>query len=778
MGKCYSCFRAQFKPNEGKTAGLPLVPRKPDVPAELPRPPSVDSNISPEKASEDAVLVVQNINYHIDDNVTEHYTGDYDIVQSENPSLVIRRGFQFKIGVTFNRSYDEGKDAVCLVFTAKDAATPSYAQGTMIFCPVMPSENAVPSDGWQIKLLSSEESKIELEVTTTPSCIVGAWTLEVDTKVRNEREEQAKSLRYTSQQPVYILFNPWCKQDTVYMSDSEHRKEYVLNDGGLIWRGTNNSLRPTVWNYGQFEENVLECSCYLLGQVAKLSAIARADPVKVVRHISAVVNSPDDHGVLVGNWSNDYGGGQAPTYWSGSVVILQQYYKAKKSVKYGQCWVFSGVVTTVCRALGIPARSITNFASAHDTHNSLTVDFFYDKDGEPLEKLNIDSVWNFHVWNEVWMERPDLEPGGYSGWQAIDATPQEESDGQYRCGPCSVAAIKRGEIQKAYDAPFIFAEVNADKVYWRYLGRNNPLKLISKKTKAIGQFISTKAVGSYDREDLTEEYKHRENTNEEREVMLRALRQSGNVFSRYYLNDEFEDVTFDFELIDDIVIGSSFNVKLRIKNKGEEKKSYTVTGALAVHTVLYTGELKSAVKKHRFEEKIAEETEKEITLQVSYDDYERALVDQASFNILAMAQVEETGFDYFAQDDFRVRKPDIKIEVEGDPTQGEEFQVTAKLKNPLSKALKKGVFTIEGPGLGKPLKLNVKGDVLPDATAEVTCKMTPKTSGEKNIVAKFWTRELYDVDGYKVIQVKPKPEPENLKPEPEVIKPAENELTN
>lgn len=49
-------------------------------------------------------------------------------------------------------------------------------------------------------------------------------------------------------------------------------------------------------------------------------------------------------------------------------------------------------------------------------------------------------------------------------------------------------------------------------------------------------------------------------TREEREVMLRALRQSGNVFSRYYLNDEFEDVTFDFQLLDDIVIGSPFNV--------------------------------------------------------------------------------------------------------------------------------------------------------------------------------------------------------------------------
>lgn len=35
---------------------------------------------------------------------------------------------------------------------------------------------------------------------------------------------------------------------------------------------------------------------------------------------------------------------------------------------------------------------------------------------------------NYHVWNEVWMGRPDL-PVGYGGWQALDATPQEASDG-------------------------------------------------------------------------------------------------------------------------------------------------------------------------------------------------------------------------------------------------------------------------------------------------------------------------------------------------------------
>lgn len=35
---------------------------------------------------------------------------------------------------------------------------------------------------------------------------------------------------------------------------------------------------------------------------------------------------------------------------------------------------------------------------------------------------------NFHCWNDVWMKRPDL-PLGYDGWQVVDATPQETSDG-------------------------------------------------------------------------------------------------------------------------------------------------------------------------------------------------------------------------------------------------------------------------------------------------------------------------------------------------------------
>lgn len=183
------------------------------------------------------------------------------------------------------------------------------------------------------------------------------------------------------------------------------------------------------------------------------------------------MNSYDDNGLLIGRWDGDYKDGISPHAWTGSVAIMEQYLsEGGQPVKYGQCWVFSAVVVTMCRALGIPCRSVTNYVSAHDTNRSLTIDKYFDKDGNEIERgpdgESNDSCWNFHVWNDVWMTRPDLPPG-YGGWQIIDATPQEESDSMYKCGPASVEAVRRGEVGYAYDTPFVFSEVNADVCHFQ-----------------------------------------------------------------------------------------------------------------------------------------------------------------------------------------------------------------------------------------------------------------------------------------------------------------------
>ncbi|MEQ2198235.1 Protein-glutamine gamma-glutamyltransferase 2, partial [Xenoophorus captivus] len=117
---------------------------------------------------------------------------------------------------------------------------------------------------------------------------------------------------------------------------------------------------------------------------------------------------------------------------------------------------------------------------------------------------------NYHVWVEGWMRRPDLaQDRRYDGWQALDPTPQEKSEGIFCCGPAPVSAILNGDTNLKYDVPFVFAAVNADCISW-LVKRDGSMVNIHSDTSRIGQNISTKSVGSTKRMNITDSYKHTE----------------------------------------------------------------------------------------------------------------------------------------------------------------------------------------------------------------------------------------------------------------------------
>lgn len=279
---------------------------------------------------------------------------------------------------------------------------------------------------WGYKIEKTSGNDLLLNVKSAVNCSVGEYQLDVLTHVLKDGKKE-KEYRKELAAKLYFLFNAWCKDDTVYMESEEEKEEYVLSDVGYLYYGTSRYLGKMHWNFGQYDADVFKCVLYLLEK--NLDVEHRNNSVVMCRTMSAAVNVQDDGGVLHGRWDGEYDDGAKPTSWQGSVAILEQYLSTKEAVKYGQCWVFSGVLTTVMRCLGIPTRSITNFSSAHDTDRSVTIDECVDENDDMIEELNYDSVWNFHVWNDCWMSRPDL-PVGFGGWQAIDATPQETSEGE------------------------------------------------------------------------------------------------------------------------------------------------------------------------------------------------------------------------------------------------------------------------------------------------------------------------------------------------------------
>lgn len=79
--------------------------------------------------------------------------------------------------------------------------------------------------------------------------------------------------------------------------------------------------------------------------------------------------------------------------------------------------------------------------------------------------------------------------------------------------------------------------------------------------------------------------------------------------------------------------------------------------------MLYTGRVGEPVKRSDVERVIKPGVVEEVRLDVSWEEYAPRLLDQCAFNISCLATVKDTDFEYFAQDDFRIRKPDIKIRV-------------------------------------------------------------------------------------------------------------------
>ncbi|NXL86607.1 TGM4 glutamyltransferase, partial [Alectura lathami] len=701
-------------------------------------------------------LKVTKVDFLKSQNSVQHHTDAYN-----TSSLAVRRGQPFLLQLTLSREL-RAADKLALHFSI--GQRPMKPAGTLLS---LNPRSTREGGGWQITIVKSSGTECMLSVTSTPDAAVGKYDLSVKTGSNIYKPEN---------NTVYLLFNPWCEGDVVFLSNEAERKEYVLNDTGYIYVGSAYNIQGRPWNFGQFEEHILDTCMYLLDK-SKLKMSSRRDPVAVARAMSALVNANDDSGVVLGNWSGKYQGGTSPTAWIGSVAILQQYYKTKKPVSFGQCWVFSGVLTTVMRCLGIPARSVSNFNSAHDTDENLRVDIYLNEKGEKLKSMNADSIWNFHVWNDVWMKRKDL-PSGFDGWQAIDSTPQEQSQGIFQCGPSPVKAIQEGDVYLPFDCKFVYAEVNADKVYWRVTeknGRNKYVKL-GVESQSIGANISTKAVGQNRREDITRLYKFPEGSSEERASMQRAisyLQPSGRMLRAHFAavpmgvghynmdsratvqNEVVPKSGVQLEITSEKSLSPGDPIEVAIIVKSTVAGSWTVNLASSCQLQSYTGEVNANLGYIKQTVKVEDKSEVRVPLKIMPDAYMKALAsvdDEEHVQVTAIAEIEGTSEKLTKELVLSFEYPPIQVQMPETGKLNKDFTCAFIFKNKLNVPMDNCKLMVEGLGIFKMTTFE-EGDIQPGRIikSEVIC--TPTRTGEKKIVARLTSDQVKDISVEKAITI-------------------------
>ncbi|XP_012583850.1 PREDICTED: protein-glutamine gamma-glutamyltransferase 2 [Condylura cristata] len=682
-------------------------------------------------------LILERCDLELEANGRDHHTADLC-----RERLVVRRGQPFWLTLYFEgRGYEASADR--LTFCAVTGPAPSKEAGTKARFSL--SDTRVEG-AWTATVADQQDNTLSLLLSTPADAPIGLYRLTMEASTGY----QGSSFTLGN---FTLLFNSWCPADAVYQDSDEERREYVLTQQGFIYQGSAKFIKSIPWNFGQFEDGILDICLMLLDVNPKFLKNAgrdcsrRRNPVYVGRVVSGMVNCNDDQGVLLGRWDNNYGDGVSPMFWIGSVDILRRWKSDScQRVKYGQCWVFAAVACTVLRCLGIPTRVVTNYNSAHDQNSNLLIEYYRNESGE-IQGGKSEMIWNFHCWVESWMTRPDLQPG-YDGWQALDPTPQEKSEGTYCCGPVPVRAIKEGDLTPKYDAPFVFAEVNADVVDWIQQADGSMHKSIN-HSLVVGLKISTKRVGRDEREDITHTYKYPEGSPEEREAFQRA-----NHLNKL-ADKEQTGLAMRIRVAESMNMGSDFDVFAFITNNTAE--DHLCRLLLCARTVSYNGILgPECGSNHILELPLEPFSEKSIPLRILYEKYSECLTESNLIKVRGLLMDQATSNYVLAERDIYLENPEIKIRILGEPKQHRKLVAEVSLRNPLNVPLMGCIFTVEGAGLTEEQKtVEIPNPVEAGEEVKVRVDLMPRLVGRHKLVVNFESDKLKSVKGFRNVIIGP-----------------------
>ncbi|KTG38050.1 hypothetical protein cypCar_00040940 [Cyprinus carpio] len=473
-----------------------------------------------------------------------------------------------------------------------------------------------------------------------------------------------------------LLCNPWCEADSVFLQSEDLRTEYVKSDIGCCFKAA--------------PEHCL------------------ADPGRLI-------SMKRDTGHL-------YEIAAADSVFLQSEDLRTEYVKSD----IGCCFKAAPE-----HCLADPGRLIS---MKRDTGHLYEI-----AAGEPSIFKQIwvnsnDDKRNFHVWVESWMKRPDLSRG-YDGWQVLDPTPQERSEGMFRCGPAAVKAVYEQKVDAQYDVPFVYAEVNADVRVM--IVRDRTVLSTSVDKRRVGALISTKRPGSMSMQDVTSEYKTEKDTE--------PIRAAGGFFSK--------GTAVSLQLLKPPVVGEniSFNViitnneaaqKLLKKHVNAQNKEYNrnPTGTFwEAHDDVKIGPKETVTIKH----------------EISFKEYMlKETAEDSLVNLAVVIEDVKSQERVLASEEFNISTPSLDIQIQNEVSViiNAPQVATVSFTNPFNVAVS-GELSVSGSGLLEK-KAQMSLTIQPRETIKKPVNFTPRMAGARMLSANLVLENPSTVlHGFKTINV-------------------------
>ncbi|RWS13662.1 hemocyte protein-glutamine gamma-glutamyltransferase-like isoform X1, partial [Dinothrombium tinctorium] len=414
------------------------------------------------------------------------------------------------------------------------------------------------------------------------------------------------------------------------------------------------------------------------------------------------------NGIIEGNWDyvfqSEFNGlkTEEPLFWTGSADVLEKYYKNNGTkIGFGQCWVFTGVLISMLRALGIPSRPVTVGFSGVALDNDLKIDY-EEKNGELVYPDKNNFIWNFHVWVQASMQRLDMGTR-YAGWQEVDPT--------YAKGPVSHRSIYESEINST-DLAYFYAAINADEASWN----NGTLLRIN-----TNSFIVTPNITENEDIFITRSFKPEEGTNEERLHYLNATRSLGVevLFLKQRRKRSIKNKAEDYLLINPIEpvsIGDPLSFVITMKNP--TLKTLVFRLSLKVNSVFNNLTVAHVIRNSTTTHTINSKQNVDFYEKIEFPEYKSKLVSSKTLSINAIIEGNGETFSFDTQM-ITFLTPHIKLEYlrnyKGECEHGEssisdsvgdqnykkhdnasQIAIKVSLENPVSFVLNNARISMEG----------------------------------------------------------------------------------